>query len=141
MNAQAHENYLTTEVMTATPQKLQLMLIEAALRLGREAVDGWEKGDDEAAGEALVRCQQIISELLCGLRPEQDTELVRRVASVYLYIFRSLSAAHVERDAKKVTDAMSVLEVERETWREVCEKLGSHRDDATMESSGLTIDA
>ena len=28
----AHERYLTTEVLTATPQKTHLLLIEAALR-------------------------------------------------------------------------------------------------------------
>lgn len=141
MNPHARENYLTTEVMTATPQKLQLMLIEAALRLGQQTIDHWEKGEDEAAGDALIRCQQIITELLCGLRPEVDSELVRRVASVYLFIFRSLSMAHLERDAKKVSEAMSVLEVERETWREVCTKLGTRRDDIATDSESLTVEA
>ncbi len=141
MNPAARENYLTTEVMTATPQKLQLMLIEAAIRFGRQAIECWDKSDDEAAGEALVRCQQIITELLCGLRPERDPELVRRVASVYLFIFRSLTMAHLERDRQKVVEAMSVLEVERETWQQVCEKLGTRRDDLPEQSSGLAVEA
>ena len=33
MPASSPENYLATEVKTASPQKLQLLLIEAALRL------------------------------------------------------------------------------------------------------------
>ena len=37
MPSPAHENYLVTEVMTATPQKLQLMLIEAAIRCAARA--------------------------------------------------------------------------------------------------------
>ena len=32
MSSLAHDNYLTTQVSTAPPQKLQLMLVEAALR-------------------------------------------------------------------------------------------------------------
>ena len=32
MSETPHDNYLVTEVMTAPPQKLQLMLVEAAIR-------------------------------------------------------------------------------------------------------------
>lgn len=141
MNLSARDNYLTTEVMTATPQKLQLMLIEAALRMGQQTIEHWKANEEEQAVETLIRCQQIITELLCGLQPDQDSELVRRVASVYLFIFRSLSVAHLERSEQKVADAMSVLEIERETWQQVCAKLGTRRDDEPSSESGLMIEA
>lgn len=121
------DTYLETEVMTAAPQKLQLMLIEAAIRQGKRARELWNEArddQDDSAGDALIRCQQIVTELLCGLNPEQDKELVRRVASIYLFVFRSLTEAHLQRDEQKLADALEVLEVERETWREVCQKLG-----------------
>jgi len=141
MNLSARDNYLTTEVMTATPQKLQLMLIEAALRMGQQTIEHWKANEEEQAVDTLIRCQQIITELLCGLQPDQDSELVRRVASVYLFIFRSLSVAHLERSEQKVADAMSVLEIERETWQQVCAKLGTRRDDEPSSESGLMIEA
>ena len=125
MPAQASDNYLVTEVMTAAPQKLQLMLIDGALRFGQKAQQLWHVGRDEEAGEALLRCQQIVSQLMGGLNPEQLPELVRQVAGVYLFIFRALVAAHLNRDEKSLAEAMSVLVVEQETWRQVCEKLGT----------------
>lgn len=125
MAASAPENYLVTEVMTATPQKLQLMLIEGALRNVERTRRLWQEGKDEEAGEALIRAQQIISEMLCGLSREVESELARKVASVYIFIFRSLVDAHTHRSESKLDEALGVLETERDTWRQLCEKFGA----------------
>ncbi len=130
MTASIRENYLVTEVLTATPQKLHLMLVEAAIRAGQQARQHWRSGENEAAGEALIRAQEIMSELVAGLNREVDPDLVRRVASVYLFIYRSLMEANFLRDERKLDDALRVLEIERQTWRGVCEKLGSDEPSA-----------
>jgi len=118
-------SYLGTEVLTATPQKLQLMLVEGAIRFGRRAGQCWNAGADEEGCEALVRAQQIVTELISSLNREASPELVKKLGAVYLFVFRALMEANMEHDRKKLDDALTVLEVERQTWREVCEKLGS----------------
>lgn len=128
MQLTARDAYLTTEVTTATPQKLQLMLIEAAIRFCRQAQAQRQNDQEEQAGEAIIRCQEVISELLIGLRPDRDAELVRRVASVYVYLLRTLTLAHVERQSAALDDAIRVLEIERGTWQQVCLELGSRID-------------
>ena len=120
-------NYIETEVMTAPPQKLQLMLIEAAIRFSKRAKRHWEAGDDEQACEVLIRAQQVVSELLGGLNREASPKLTGKIASVYMYVFRNLMEAAMEHDTKKVDDAVKVLEAERETWRQVCQKLAEEK--------------
>lgn len=120
-------DYLETEVMTAAPQKLQLMLIEATIRQAQAAREHWAADNQEKAVESLIRAQQIVTELLCGLNGEHDKELSSKVASVYLFIFRSLVAAQMDRDEDKLDEAVSILEIERETWRQVCIELGTKR--------------
>lgn len=127
MQSSARENYLVTDVMTATPQKLQLMLIEAAIRSAERAREKWQAGKDDQACEALIHAQQVVGELLAGLNHEVDSHLVKRVASVYLFVFRNLMEANHQRDEKKLDDVLRVLEVERETWRQACEQLGSRK--------------
>ena len=141
MTVSARDNYLATEVLTATPQKLQLMLIEAAIRLGQQTLVEWQAGREEQAAESLVRCQQIVTELICGLNPEKDADLVRRMGGVYLFVFRSLIAAHVERSEAKLGDALRVLEVERETWQMICQQLGTRRDEPAQDGAALALDA
>ena len=127
MQSSARENYLVTDVMTASPQRLQLMLIEAAIRSAERAREKWQAGEDDQAREALIHCQQVVGELLAGLNHEADSHLVKRVASVYLFVFRNLMEANHERDEKKLDDVLRLLEVERETWCQVCEQLVSRK--------------
>ena len=130
--------YLETEVLTASPQKLQLMLIEAAGRFAAQALRHWQADEDDQAAEALIRAQNIVSELIGGLRLDDGGELVRRVAGVYVYVFRSLVQANLHRDADKLRDAQRVLAAERETWQKVCQELdaqggsGSQSETPTM---------
>ena len=127
-------DYLATEVFTAAPQKLHLLLIEAALRLASQARDHWLAKEDEQGGECLIRCQQIMTELLCSLRPEHQPDVVKQVSALYTFIFRRLVSAHLEHDAKKLQDAITILEEERETWKQVCAQLGTKRDSSVTDS-------
>ncbi len=125
MNNSAREEYLAQEVFTATPQKLQLMLLEAALRFGERTKKHWELGQPEKALESIQRCQSIVSELLGGLAPSRGTELYQRLSGIYLFSYRSLVEAARTQDENQLNDVLRVLQIERETWREVCEKLGT----------------
>lgn len=127
MSTTAREVYLVNEVMTATPQKLQLMLLDAALRHAQAAGEHRAAGRPEEAGESIIRCQEIVSEILTALQPNRDPELCRRVAAIYLFVFRQLVAAHLQQDDWPLREALAVLEVERETWRQVCDLHGSVR--------------
>lgn len=119
------DTYFDTQVLTATPQKRHLMLIEGALRYGRQAADHWREGRNFEGGEALIGCQRIVTELLRGLKPDVAPALVEQVSSIYQFVFRTLAEAGMRRDAGKLSDAMRLLEIERETWRQVCERLAS----------------
>lgn len=134
----ARESYLVTEVMTATPQKLQLMLIEAAIRLAQRARQQWRDQQDDDACQTLIRAQDVIGEMMAGLNREADPELVKRVASVYLFVFRCLMEANYQRDPQKLSDAVRVLKIERQTWQQVCRELDTDGDSA---AAGLSLEA
>jgi flagellar secretion chaperone FliS len=136
----AGSNYLETEVMTATPQRLQLMLIEAAIRMTSQARWHFEQKNVQAAFTPIVRAQQIMAELLSGLRTEDSKNgLAHRVAGVYVFIYRTLVAANLEHSVAKLDDALRVLEVERETWRRVCEILGAESHEAAGDSMSFSL--
>jgi flagellar protein FliS len=115
-------HYLQSQVMSATPQKLRLLLIEGAIRFARKSLESWEDNDPELAVQSLARCRNIVSELLSGVRLDQSA-LTSSVAAVYLFLSRSLIEAQLQNDRRKVEESISVLEIERETWRLVWEKM------------------
>jgi flagellar protein FliS len=122
MHGTAHDEYLVTAVMTATPQKLHLMLLDAALRQCEATRQAWKNLNADAARTALVKAQDIVTELLASLNYGEHPELTARIAGVYRFIFQMLVAAHVHEDAKSLADATQLLEIERETWRQYVEK-------------------
>lgn len=122
MYASAGDSYLETQISTATPQKLRLMLIEGALRYGHRMLAFWQEKQFEPALEAGIRCREIISELLSGIR-QDGSELNKNVAELYVYLFRTLTEAQTERNSQKLSDVLAVLAEEQVTWRQVCEQM------------------
>jgi flagellar secretion chaperone FliS len=124
------QEYLTQQVMTAAPQKLQLLLIEAAIRNCLRARDDYRAGEYLAGGEPILKAQEIVTELLSSARQDPENALGKQVAALYAFLFRTLIDAHMKRDVRKLDDALRILNEERETWRLVCEQMGSTRQDS-----------
>jgi len=117
-----HSSYLESKILTAPPQRLHLMLIEGALRFGRQAEDSLLRGDQAAAATPLLRAIDIMGELLAGAR-EKKSELNTNVGDLYWFLFRRISEAKINLDAAVLAEALRLLEYERQTWQLLCEKL------------------
>jgi flagellar biosynthetic protein FliS len=117
------DSYYQTQVLTAPAHKLHLMLLEGALRHGRRAEALLGQGHHAAADEALARSQEIVAELIAGLKPGVAPSIVRKVAGIYIFANRSLALAQFRRDAGALREAIRVLEMECETWRQVCQQI------------------
>ncbi len=122
MHSDAHSNYLEAQVLTATPQKQRLMLIDAAIRSSCQTLQFWNEGRHEEAFDAVTLCRDIISELLSSIRVA-ESELTQRVAGIYLFLFQTLTEVQWERSPQKLQEVIDILRIERETWQLVCEQL------------------
>ncbi|MCD6405508.1 MAG: flagellar export chaperone FliS [Planctomycetes bacterium] len=127
MTAQRANAYLKAQILTAPPEKLQLMLYEGAIRFATQSKEKIRQRDYEASCELLVKAQNIVLELICGLRPEHNASLCNRMASVYAFIYRTLVEANVHHDTAAVDDAVSVLSIQRDIWLELLDKLAEDR--------------
>ncbi len=123
MPSTAQDSYLFTEVKTATPQKLQLLLIETVLRLANRARQFWQEGRNDRAVVALVNAQSVMAEMLASMDRKAAGDLAEPVSAVYEFIYRSLVKAGHRHDEESLGNAIRILEIERETWRQVCDKL------------------
>jgi flagellar protein FliS len=108
--------YLKTKVMTASPAQLRLMLLDGAIKFLQQGKAGIAAKDYEALYNGISRCQDIIMELINGLRPEQSRELCDRLSGLYTYMYRQLVHACTERDEAAAEEVLGLLRYERETW-------------------------
>jgi len=109
--------------MTASPEQLQLMLLDGAVRYAQRGREALQKGDIEEAFNALERAQRIVLELNSGLRREVNPELVDQMAALYDFVYRRLIDANIHREIEAADDALRILRHQRETWSLLIERL------------------
>lgn len=127
MTATAPNPYLRDAVMTATPEQLQLMLYDGAIRYALQGRDALTVKDFETAYLRLTRAQNIVIEMINGLRHDVNPELCQRMAAIYNFIYRKLVDACVHRKTSDIEDAVKVLRMERETWQLLVDKINGSR--------------
>jgi flagellar secretion chaperone FliS len=120
MAVTAHDIYLETQLRTAPPQRLRLLLISGALRQAALTREHWSAGRDEPGLATLTRCRNILAELLAGIDGEASP-LAAEVQRLYLWLTQQALAAEASRSDDTLAAMMRVLEEESETWRLVCE--------------------
>lgn len=128
--------YLESKVLTSPPHRLHLMLIEGALRCGRQAESLLQQGDTAGAGESLMRTINLVGEMLAGVR-ESKTAINRQLTDLYWFVFRRVSEAKIHLDAKKLAEALRLLEYERQTWLAICEKFGQPAENPPVRAPHL----
>ena len=124
MSHSTTRRYLEDAVRTASPQKIRLMLIEAAIRNIERTRMAWQEAESDDANslEYLIKAQDIVTELLASLDRDTEPELASKVAGIQMFIYRCLLEAGLEHSVEKLDDAKRILEEERETWRLACEQ-------------------
>ena len=123
-NPQAAQNYLRMRVMTATPEQLQMMLYDGAVRFAEQAKAALLERNYEKSYTAISRVQKILTELSCTLKHDVHPELCGKLASLYSFAYRKLIEANVRHTVESVDEALNVLRFQRETWALLLEQLG-----------------
>jgi flagellar protein FliS len=122
METSARDSYLETQILTATPQRLRLMLIDATLRRARAAIEAWQAGRDDDARLDISRCRDMVTELVAGIEPDRSP-LARQVLGIYMFVYSSLVELQFAKDEARLSGLVRVLEEERVTWQAVCEQM------------------
>jgi len=127
MNPQIAQNYLRTKVLTATPEQLQLMLFDGALRFGEQAKVALNEKRFEKSYELIGKVQKIIAEFQTSLRHDVNRELCGKLSALYNYIYRKLIEANVDHTVESLDEALSLLRYQRETWILLLDQIGKSR--------------
>jgi flagellar secretion chaperone FliS len=110
-------SYQESAVLTATPEKLVVMLYDGAHRFLVQSATALRDDDVERAGERLGRAEAIIDELLATLDPTAG-DITERLKAIYVFWRRYLGEARLERDALKIDQVATLVADLRGAWAE-----------------------
>lgn len=134
----AFRTYLENKILTASPEQLQLMLYEGAIRFTNVARMGLEEKDLTKANDAFERVDAILDELRAGLRPEVEPDLCDKFAALYNFCSRQLQEANFHHRVEPLDNALRILQHLRETWILMLEQLARERAEvAESQGAGL----
>lgn len=125
-------DYIENQVLTAKPHQLHLMVVDGALRFARKAVLAAENKHFEQTHFALDKSRDLVAELIGGLDPSQQPELVEQLKALFVFVYENLHHADVKQDASYIQNAIKVLEIHRESWCELIEQI---QDETPQESA------
>lgn len=115
--------YLRTQVMSASPAELRMMLLDGAVRFTKQGRQGLAERNHELVFTGFSQARAIVTELMTSMRHDVSPELCERVRSLYAYIFQELVSASLESDIQRADAVIELLEFEADTWRMLLQKL------------------
>lgn len=134
-NSSANEQYLQTMVLTASPAKLRYLLLERAYALTETIKENRMRNPDRLVDEKTVTLRDILGELLAGVK-RGDDQLAITVSDLYVFLLQELTYAEQEPGTDRIDTIGHILEIERETWRQVCETQSKRSVPAPVMSGG-----
>lgn len=110
----AYQQYRHTQVNTATPEELTLMLYDGLIRFINVARKSVGEKNVEEAHRANLRAQDIISELMNTLN--MNYEISHSLYALYDYMKRRLVEANIKKDVAVLDEVLGMARELRETW-------------------------
>ena len=110
-----YERYLQTQIQTASPLDLIIMMYDGAIRFINQAKKALADKEFIPANKAMQRAQDIIDELNISLNPEAG-EIATNLRNLYVFINQRLIQANVKKDEKILDEVLQLLTTLRSSW-------------------------
>jgi len=121
MSSFAALQYRRTNLTTASPTQVVVLLYEGAIRFLREGIDEHARGNVDKRGLAFSRAHAIVSELAITLDHERAPELSAELARLYEFVLRRITEATLKNDAAHARPAIDVLCRLHSAWSEIAQ--------------------
>ena len=140
--------YRETKIRTASQGQLIIMLYDEAikqldsslehLQQYKDASEGKnDPGRIEKSGKAIIKAQEIITELMVSLDFEKGQEIAQHLFSLYSWFNQELLEANIGQDIRRILIVRNMMNELRSAWNEIVGK--TEVENAGNPPSGVNI--
>jgi len=115
------DTYRSTQVVSCSPVGQVVLLYEGAIRHALRHLAAVERGEMEAAHNASIRAQAIVS----GLQEVLDLStgpIAQQLDQLYDFILRRLAEGNIDKTPRPTEEALQVLRGLLGAWQEIARK-------------------
>ncbi|WP_145028117.1 flagellar export chaperone FliS [Paenibacillus sp. Y412MC10] len=121
-----YQKYQQTQLQTASPAQLLLMLYDGAIRFVRLGIAGIKEQDYEKANTYLCKTQAVIHELMAALN--YDYPIAKTLEQVYEYMLYRLINSNLKKNIAPAQEVLSYLLELREAWDTASKSLNKNSE-------------
>jgi flagellar protein FliS len=122
--------YRETKVTTASQGQLVIMLYDEAVKqldrglelLASNSTGKKDPGRIERINKAVLKAQEIITELMASLDFEQGGEIAKNLFALYTWFNHELLDANVKQDLRRITIVRNMVNELRGAWVQIAAK-------------------
>ena len=119
-------SYKRAAILSASPERLILMLFDGALDAMRRAKEGFQIEDfkvrNETISNNLIKAQDIFSELQSSLRMDKGGEFADRMYGLYDFYNQKLNEANFKKEIEPIDLVLRLANDIRDAWAEMLTK-------------------
>ena len=116
-----YKQYQKTQVVTASREKILLMLYEGAIRFTKQARAAMNDKKIADKGKAISKATAIISELMATLDFKVGGQLAQVLENLYIFMIDKLIEANVYNKIECLDDVERLLNTLYSAWKDVIE--------------------
>jgi flagellar protein FliS len=136
--------YRETRVKTASQGQLIIMLYDEAVKSLDKALDLLEMNESkkdpgriENINRAVLKAQDIITELTVSLDFEQGEDIAKNLFALYSWFSKELLEANISQDLRRITVIRNMISELRGAWSEIVSR--NPAETSHKEVSGVNI--
>jgi len=141
----ASNTYKETKIKTAGQGQLIVMLYDEAVKQLTQAgellklneTDKKDPGRIEKVSKAVMKTEEIITELMVSLDFEQGGDIAKNLFALYTWFNRELLEANISQNAHRILTVRDMLTELRNTWNTISNQ--SPAELSKRETAGLNI--
>lgn len=141
----ASSTYKETTIKTAGQGQLIIMLYDEAVKQLAKAIELLElnntqkkdPGRIEQIGKAVMKTEEILTELMVSLDFEQGGEISKNLFSLYTWFNKELLEANINKDIQRMLTIKDMISDLRNAWIQIANQ--NTADQANREKIGLNI--
>lgn len=119
-----YAQYKNTQIQTATPGQLILLLYEGGIKFCKLAKLSIDESNIMNANNYILKVQDIISELMSSLDIKKGGEIASNLYSLYDYMLGKLVESNLQKNKEGVEEVQKLLEELRDSWKVALKNTG-----------------
>lgn len=123
MSSNPYQKYKQTSVVSASREKLLLMMYEGAIKFTKQAIKAAEAKNIADRCNYIGRAYDIVMELNNTLDHKVGGDIAKNLEQLYMFITEQYTKANISGSVEPLQNALKVLETLYEGWVGAVEKM------------------